>query len=111
MKQQMALLAYAFIRHFKSMFRNHRKESVKAFIAHIMRLNKTQKSEEVAEWIADAEELVEYNEWGVALENLLVNLYEISFPFDEEACQSAKIALCKIGVDYSSWRFIEEMVR
>ncbi len=32
--------------------------------------------------VKDSRELIEYNEWGIAIENALVNLYEIDFKLD-----------------------------
>lgn len=39
---------------------------------------------------ADTEDLIDHNEWGVGLENLLNDLYEIEFPLDRKAVDLAR---------------------
>ncbi len=63
----------------------------------------------VHKFIADTKEYIEYNEWGVGLENLLENLYEISFPLDEKTLLLAKEALRECGMNLERWKFIEEL--
>ena len=58
-------------------------------------------------WISDAFELIHYNEWGVALEHLLENSYEIDFKLDKKTLQSAKKAILACGMDYNKWKCIE----
>jgi hypothetical protein len=62
-------------------------------------------------FISDTEELIEYNEWGIGLENLLSNLYEIEFPLDREAVDLAKVAIKECKMNYDHWMFIEELVK
>src|SRR6476619_4592482 len=61
--------------------------------------------------IADASDLVEHNEWGVALENLIDNLYEVDFKIDDMAVMLAEDALKACGFDYADWKCIEELKR
>jgi hypothetical protein len=63
----------------------------------------------VEKFIADTEEYIEYNEWGLGLETLLENLYEISFSLDEKAIQLAKEALQACEFDLEKWKFIDEL--
>lgn len=63
----------------------------------------------VQKFIADTEEYLVYDEWGVGLENLLENLYEISFPLDEKALLLAKEALTECGMNLEQWRFIGKL--
>jgi len=57
----------------------------------------------------EARELVEQNEWGIALENLLVNINEIVFTIDKPSVDFAKDAIKACGMDYSKWTFIEDL--
>jgi hypothetical protein len=63
------------------------------------------------EIIADALELIENNEWGVALENLITNLNEVNFKIDNRAVQLAKRSIEACGLNYDEWNFIEEMTK
>ena len=63
----------------------------------------------VQEFIADSEELSDYNEWGVALENLLNSLYEIEFPLDDEGIALAQAAILANELNYEDWKFIKEL--
>src|SRR5690349_14856281 len=65
----------------------------------------------VAKFIAEAEELINRNEWGIAFENLLDNLFEIEFKLDRKAIDLAKHAIEACQMDYNKWRFIEELVK
>ena len=60
-------------------------------------------------FISDAFELIHYHEWGVALENLLDNLYEIEYPLNEQVIKLAKEAVLACKMDYSEWDCIEEL--
>ena len=62
-------------------------------------------------FIADTEPLVDHNEWGVGLGNLLNNLYEIEFPLDRKAIDLARDAIKECELDYNKWSFIEELVK
>lgn len=63
----------------------------------------------LTEFIADTKELIEYNEWGVGLENLISNLFEINFKVDSKAIDLAKEAIQACGMDYEDWKFFEEL--
>ena len=59
--------------------------------------------------VSNAWDLVEHNEWGVALENLISSLHEIDFKIDEKAIELAKSALEECGMKYKDWKFIEDL--
>jgi hypothetical protein len=54
---------------------------------------------------------VEYNEHGVGLENLLENMYEISFTIDQTGLDLAKEAIKECGMNYQEWSVIEELIK
>src|SRR4051812_26981015 len=55
--------------------------------------------------------LIQHHEWGIGLENLLTNIYEIDFKVDKRTIELAKDAIEECGMDYSEWKFIEELVK
>ncbi|WP_289055984.1 hypothetical protein [Carboxylicivirga marina] len=57
----------------------------------------------------DANSLIENNEWGIGLENLLTNLYEIEFNIDNKTVKLAFDALKSCGFKLEEWKFIEEL--
>jgi hypothetical protein len=61
------------------------------------------------EFIADTKELIEHNEWGVGLENLMNNLYEIDFKVDSRAIDLARAAIQACEMNYDKWKFIDEL--
>jgi len=63
----------------------------------------------VNQFISEATELIHHNEWGVALENILENLYELNYPLNEQIIKLAKEAFSACKMDYSEWQFIEEL--
>ena len=67
--------------------------------------------ERIEKFSADTEDLINQNEWGVGLENLLNNLYEIDFVLDKKAIDLAKDALKECGINFNKWKFIEELVK
>jgi hypothetical protein len=58
----------------------------------------------------EARDLINHNEWALALENLLVNMNEIDFSIDNAAIDLAKEALEACGMDYREWTFVENLV-
>jgi hypothetical protein len=56
-------------------------------------------------------DLIKKNEWGIGLENLLSNIYEIDFTIDRKAVDLAKDAIAECDMNYSDWIFIEELVK
>lgn len=71
---------------------------------------KTEK-ELLKQFTADTSALIEHNEWGVGLEDLLTNIYEIEFTLDRKAIQLAKDAIQECEMNYNDWTFIEELVK
>jgi hypothetical protein len=104
------------------MFESKAKITIKEFLRYIQVLSQNasdrivdgfQETEKelIKRFIADTEELIDYNEWGVGLENLLSNLYEIEFPLDKKAIDLAKVAVKECEMNYDEWMFIEELVK
>ncbi|QHT67848.1 hypothetical protein GXP67_14965 [Rhodocytophaga rosea] len=60
-------------------------------------------------FITETEEYIKYNEWGVGLEHILVQLYEVEFTIDEKAIQLAKDALHECGFELDKWKIIDEL--
>lgn len=58
----------------------------------------------------EARDLINHNEWALALENLLVNMNEIDFAIDKAAIDLAKEAIEACGMNYREWTFIENLV-
>jgi hypothetical protein len=63
----------------------------------------------INEVIRDAWDLIEHNEWGVALDMVLNNLYEIHFRLDDKAVVLAKDAITACEMNYEEWKWIEEL--
>lgn len=59
--------------------------------------------------INEVTHLLNYNEWRIALENLLDNLYEIDFKVDGITFELMKMAIIHCGLDYKKWNFIEKL--
>jgi hypothetical protein len=104
------------------MFESKAKIKTKEFLNHIQVLaqhssdrivdgfHETEK-ELIKRFIADTEELIDHNEWGIGLENLLTNLYEMEFQLDRKAVDLAKIAIEECKMNYDEWAVIEELVK
>jgi hypothetical protein len=92
-----------FLRHIQVLEQNYSDRIVVGF-------QETEK-ELMKKFTADTKNLIDHNEWGVGLENLLSNLYEIKFPLDEKAIDLAKDAIEECEMDYVQWTFIEELVK
>lgn len=73
-------------------------------------LQQTEK-ELIKKFTDDTLDLIEHNEWGIGLENLLDNIYEIEFTIDKKAIELAKNAIKECGMDYRDWDCIEELVK
>lgn len=65
----------------------------------------------IREFTGDTWDLIKNNEWGVGLENLLSNIYEIDFTIDEKAVDLAKYAILECKINYNDWIFIGELVK
>ena len=92
-----------FLRHIQVLGQNSSDRIVDGF-------EKTEK-ELINKFTADTEELMNHNEWGVGLENLLNSLYEIEFRLDMKAVDLAIGAIAECKLDYKKWKFIEELVK
>jgi len=92
-----------FLRHIEALGQQSPDRSVKGF-----RGEETEK-EFIRKIISDTWELIEHNEWGVGLENLLSNLYDINFKVDGKAIELAKTAIEICKMNYEDWKFIEEL--
>lgn len=96
------------------MFKSSGQKAVELLIDHIDQLSKesaASQKELMINFLADAKEHSEYNEWGLAMENLLENIYEIDFKVDTTTIQLAKAAFKECQMDYSKFTFIEELVQ
>ena len=91
-----------FLRHIELLGQNSSDKVVDGF--------KETEKELLKQFIADTADLIQHNEWGVGLENLLTNIFEIQFTLDETAVELAKDAIRECGMDYNDWTFIEELV-
>jgi hypothetical protein len=104
------------------MFESKAKIKTRNFLRHIELLGQNSsdrivdgfqetEKELLKQFTAETSDLIEHNEWGVGLENLLTNIYEIEFTVDKKAVELAKDAIEECGLDYSDWTFIEELVK
>lgn len=104
------------------MFDLKEKNKTREFLQHVYVLGQNasdrivdgfQKTEKelINKFTADTEELMNNNEWGVGLENLLNSLYEIEFRLDMKAVDLARGAIAECKLDYKEWKFIEELVK
>jgi len=105
-----------------TMFEPKAKLKTKEFLRHIKVLGQDSsdkvidgfqetEKELMQKFIADTQDLIDHNEWGVGLENLLSNLYEIEFPLDRKAVDLAKDVIKECKMDFGQWTFIEELVK
>ena len=95
------------------MFKSSGQIAVERLIEHIDQLSQksadTQKNL-MAKLLVDAKEHNEHNEWGLAMENLLDNIYEIDFKLDTTTIELTKTAFKECKMDYSNFIFIEKLV-
>jgi hypothetical protein len=95
-------------------FKSSGQKAVERLIAHIDLLSQksgdTQK-DQMIKFLADAKEHNDYNEWGLAMENLLENIYEIDFKIDLTTVELTKTAFKECQMDYSKFTFIEKLVQ
>jgi hypothetical protein len=91
-----------FLRHLETLGKNSSDRLVDGF-------QKTER-ELLRQFTADTSDLIEHDEWGVGLENILTNIYEIGFIIDKKAIELAKDAITECKMDYKEWTFIEELV-
>ncbi len=92
-----------FLRHIQVLEQNASDRIVDGFQA-------TEK-ELIKKFTIETEDLIDHNEWGIGLENLLSNLYEIEFPLDRKAVDLAKDAIKECKMNYDDWTFIEELLK
>lgn len=89
---------------------NKGKEKVIEFLEVLQLRNKKSSNERVEKFLEDAFELVENREYGIALENILENLYEYSISINEELLKLAKEAIQIMKMNWKDWEFINELV-
>lgn len=103
------------------MFESQAKIKTKNFLRHIELLGQNSsdrivdgfqgtEKELVKKFTTDTSDLIEHDEWGIGLENLLTNIYEIEFKVDKRAIELAKDAINECGMKYKNWIFIEELM-
>lgn len=95
------------------MFKSSGQKAVERLITHIDLISqKTVDSQKnaMAKFLEDAKIQNDYNEWGLAMENLLENMYEIDFEIDSTTVELAKTAFRECQMDYTKFIFIEKLV-
>jgi hypothetical protein len=92
-----------FLRHIELLGQNSTDRIVEGF--------ETTEKELIEKFISNTSDFIEQNEWGIGLENLLTNIYEIKFSVDKKAIDLAKDAIKECKMDYNDWTFIEELVK
>lgn len=92
-----------FLRHIETLGQQSSDRSVNGF------RGEEAEKEVIRKIISDTWDLIEHNEWGVGLENLLSNLHEIDFKAIEKAIELAKTAIEACKMNYEDWKFIEEL--
>lgn len=92
------------------MLSNKEKEKVIEFLNVLQSRNQKLNDKRVERVLKDSFELVENNEYGIALENTLENLYEYEISINEELAELAKEAIQKMQLNWKDWEFIKELV-
>ncbi len=92
-----------FLRHIEFLGQNSSDKVVDGF-------QRTEK-ELIKDFTTDTADLIDRNEWGIGLENLLNNIYEIEFTLDRKAVDLAKDAVEACEMKHENWAFIEELVK
>ena len=103
MESQAKIKTKDFLRHIKLLAQNSSDRIVDGF-------HGTEK-DLIKRFTADASDLIEHGAWGIGLEYLLNNIYEIEFRVDKRAIELAKDAIDECGMEYKDWIFIEELVK
>ena len=89
---------------------NKGKKKVIEFLEVLQLRNKRSSDERVEKFLEEAFELVENREYGIALENILENLYEYSISINEELLELAKEAIQIMKMNWKDWECINELV-
>ncbi len=87
--------------------------AVERSINHIDLLsNKSDESQKILiiGFLTDAKELINQNEWGLAMENLLDSIDEVGFKVDKTTIELSKTAIKECQMDYSKFIYIEKWV-
>ena len=88
---------------------NNGKEKVIEFLNLLKSRNQKLNDERVERFLKEAFELVENNEYGVGLENILENLYEFGINLNQKQITTAKEAIQKMNLNWEEWKFIENL--
>jgi len=91
--------------------KNSAKEKVMEFTNEIKLLQSELNDSRLEKFIQDTEDLIQYNEFGIALENLLTNLYEFEIKIKPNHISLAKEAMQKMKMNWEDWKFIEELAK
>lgn len=86
---------------------NSAKKAVRAFVDHLELNTRKREVELVDRFLYDSREMIESDEWGVALENLLENLNEINYRLDEKEISLVHNSLAAMGIDPKDWNILE----
>ena len=87
------------------------KKKVLAFTNEMKLLQKEINNSRLEKFIEDTEELIQHNEYGIALENLISNLYEFEIEINQNQLEIVKEALLEMKMNWDDWKFIEELVK
>jgi hypothetical protein len=96
------------------MFKSSGQIAVGRLIEHIDLLSQKStdtKRDLMIKFVVDAKVHIENNEWGLAMENLLDNIYEIDFKVDSTTIELTKTAFKECQMDYLKFAFIEKLIR
>ena len=96
------------------MFKLSGQKAVERLVKHIDQLSQKSASIQrdlVTKFLADAQENIDHNEWGLAMEMLLESIYEIDFKVDTTTIELTKTAFNECQMDYSKFIFIEKLVQ
>ena len=82
----------------------------KALLDDLARVPLSQHREQMAAVIADARDLIQHGEQGVALESVCQMLYEWDFPLARADYERLQKLGCYYGFESSTWDFLEGSV-
>ncbi|MEO0900350.1 MAG: MafI family immunity protein [Bacteroidota bacterium] len=91
------------------MEKNKAKEKVLEFVQEIQKSQKGIANSELEQKIQDSFELIDHFEFGVALENLIENLYEFDIPISQNQIAIAREAAEAMEINWGKFEYIEEL--
>ena len=88
---------------------NKAKNAVKTFVNYLELKTRNKKVESVDLLIEESRELIKFNEWGLALENLLENLNEMEYKLDNKEIDLVQNALVTMEIDPKDWNILQKL--